>query len=63
MTKYKITATAHKPGNSPTNWVRYSPEKMTKTQCEKMLSVNKEVGVANESKVTLENFKCIKDRA
>ncbi|EDR9971845.1 DUF1187 family protein, partial [Salmonella enterica subsp. houtenae] len=27
---YKITAIVKKPGNSPTNWVRFSDKKMNK---------------------------------
>ncbi|MFZ4218681.1 DUF1187 family protein [Enterobacter ludwigii] len=58
MTKYKITATVNKPGNSPIEWIRYSPEKLTRAQCEKMLSIKKEAGKSTEEKVTLENFSC-----
>ena len=57
---FKITATVKKAGNAPTAWTRFADKKMTKTECEKMLSVCKEVGVANEAKVTLENFSCVK---
>ncbi|HFV9733454.1 TPA: DUF1187 family protein, partial [Salmonella enterica subsp. enterica serovar Yarrabah] len=28
MYKYRITAIVKKPGNSPTNWVRFSDKKM-----------------------------------
>ncbi|EGF6470183.1 DUF1187 family protein [Salmonella enterica] len=38
MYKYRITAIVKKPGNSPTNWVRFSDKKMNKAECEKMLS-------------------------
>ncbi|WP_139782199.1 DUF1187 family protein, partial [Salmonella enterica] len=30
---YKITAIVKKPGNSPTNWVRFSDKKMNKAEC------------------------------
>ncbi|EFQ1290499.1 DUF1187 family protein, partial [Shigella flexneri] len=35
---YKITATIEKEGGSPTSWTRYSKSKLTKSECEKMLS-------------------------
>ena len=35
---YKITATIEKEGGTPTNWTRYSKSKLTKSECEKMLS-------------------------
>ncbi|EPT5086570.1 DUF1187 family protein [Salmonella enterica subsp. enterica] len=57
---YQITATIQKIGNSPVSWTRFSKEKMTKEQCEKMLSGKKEVGVSRKERVTLENFHCIK---
>ncbi|WP_254909301.1 DUF1187 family protein [Salmonella enterica] len=41
---YKITAIVKKPGNSPTNWVRFSDKKMNKAECEKMLSGRTEAG-------------------
>ena len=60
MTKYKITATVIKPGNTPANWTRFTEKKMTKDECEKFLSVRKEAGVSHEEKVTLKNFKCVR---
>lgn len=60
MTTYKITATVIKPGNAPANWTRFTDKKMTKPECEKMLSVSKEAGVCNEVKVTLKYFKCVR---
>lgn len=60
MTTYKITATVIKHGNTPTNWTRFTETKMTKAECEKFLSVNKEAGVSHEAKVMLKNFKCVK---
>ncbi|WP_072143804.1 DUF1187 family protein [Escherichia coli] len=41
---YKITATIEKEGGTPTNWTRYSKSKLTKSECEKMLSGKKEAG-------------------
>lgn len=38
---YKITATIEKEGGSPTSWTRYSKSKLTKSECEKMLSGKK----------------------
>lgn len=57
---YKITAIVKKPGNSPTNWVRFSDKKMNKAECEKMLSSKTEAGVSRKERVTLENFHCTK---
>ncbi|EJH1733675.1 double-strand break reduction protein RcbA [Escherichia coli] len=53
---YKITATIEKEGGTPTNWTR----KLTKSECEKMLSGKKEAGVSREQKVKLINFNCEK---
>lgn len=55
---YKITATIEKEGGTPTNWTRYSKSKLTKSECEKMLSGKKEAGVSREQKVKLINFNC-----
>ena len=52
---YKITATIEKEGGTPTNWTRYSKSKLTKSECEKMLSGKKEAGVSREQKVKLIN--------
>ncbi|EAA6845092.1 hypothetical protein DRX19_29945, partial [Salmonella enterica subsp. enterica] len=52
MYKYRITAIVKKPGNSPTNWVRFSDKKMNKAECEKMLSGRTEAGKSREEKVT-----------
>ena len=57
---YKITATIEKEGGAPTNWTRYSKTKLTKSECEKMLSCKKEAGVSREQKVKLINFNCEK---
>ncbi|HCM1914555.1 TPA: DUF1187 family protein [Salmonella enterica subsp. salamae serovar 28:r:e,n,z15] len=61
MYKYRITAIVKKPGNSPTNWVSFSDKKMNKVECEKMLSGRTEAGKSREEKVTLEEFKYIKE--
>lgn len=53
---YKITATIEKEGGTPTNWTRYSKSKLTKSECEKMLSGKKEAGVSREQKVKLINL-------
>ena len=55
---YKITATILKPGGLPVEWMRMSKEKLTSSQCEKMLSRSKEVGKAAEEQVRVKNFKC-----
>ncbi|MGU2649778.1 double-strand break reduction protein RcbA [Escherichia coli] len=57
---YKITATIEKEGGTSTNWTRYSKSKLTKSECEKMLSGKKEAGVSREQKVKLMNFNCEK---
>ncbi len=57
---YKITATIEKEGGTPANWTRYSKTKLTKSECEKMLSGKKEAGVSREQKVKLINFNCEK---
>ncbi len=58
---YKITATIEKEGGTSTNWrSRYSKSKLTKSECEKMLSGKKEAGVSREQKVKLINFNCEK---
>ncbi|EES7918498.1 double-strand break reduction protein RcbA [Escherichia coli] len=57
---YKITATIEKEGGTPTKWTRYSKSKLTKSECEKMLSGKKEAGVSREQKVKLINFNCEK---
>ncbi|END9489869.1 DUF1187 family protein [Shigella sonnei] len=53
---YKITATIEKEGGSPASWTRYSKTKLTKSECEKMLSGEKEAGASREQKVKLINF-------
>ncbi|EMH4161627.1 DUF1187 family protein [Pluralibacter gergoviae] len=55
---YRITSTVIKPGNTPSQWTRYSKEKMTRKQCEKLLYKPKEVGRSFGDKVRLEGFRC-----
>ncbi|EGJ5261067.1 DUF1187 family protein [Salmonella enterica subsp. enterica serovar Typhimurium] len=57
---YKITATIIKTGNPPINWCRYSKDKLTQTQCEKMFFKAKEAGKSFGDSVTLEDFVCEK---
>ncbi|EEI4448003.1 DUF1187 family protein [Salmonella enterica] len=57
---YKITATIIKVGNPPVGWSRFSKEKLTKTQCEKMFFKVKEAGKSFGDSVTLEDFRCEK---
>ncbi|HAK3332646.1 TPA: DUF1187 family protein [Salmonella enterica] len=57
---YKITATIIKTGNPPVNWCRYSKEKLTLVQCEKMFFRAKEAGKSFGDSVTLEDFVCEK---
>ncbi|ECW0107028.1 DUF1187 family protein [Salmonella enterica] len=57
---YKITATIIKAGNAPVGWCRFSKEKLTKAQCEKMFFKAKEAGKSFGEKVMLEDFSCEK---
>ncbi|HBM3231508.1 DUF1187 family protein [Klebsiella michiganensis] len=57
---FKITATIIKPGGTPAEWLRFSKDKMTREQCEKMLFRDKEAGKSFGDKVRLENFRCVK---
>ncbi|EBS4547755.1 DUF1187 family protein [Salmonella enterica subsp. enterica serovar Newport] len=57
---YKITATIFKAGNPPIGWCRFSKEKLTKAQCEKMFFKAKETGKTFGEKVMLEDFSCEK---
>lgn len=57
---YKITATIIKAGNPPVDWCRFSEEKLTQAQCEKMLFKEKEAGKSFGDSVTLEDFRCEK---
>lgn len=57
---YKITATVTRPGGLPVEWTRFSKEKMTHLQCEKLLAKPKVAGQTYEDKVHVENLKCVK---
>ncbi|CRB28876.1 TPA_asm: DUF1187 family protein [Salmonella enterica subsp. enterica serovar Typhi str. CT18] len=57
--RYKITATIIKPGNPPVFWTRYSGNKMTRAECEKMLSIPKEPGRSFGDKVKVQDFRCV----
>ncbi|MCU6343557.1 DUF1187 family protein [Escherichia coli] len=59
MVRYKITATLMKPGNPPVLWTRYSENKMTRTECEKMFFLPKEPGRSFGDRVTVEDFRCV----
>ncbi|OON35559.1 hypothetical protein BTJ39_22505 [Izhakiella australiensis] len=59
---YKITATIIKPGGMPAEWVRFSKEKLTKGQCEKLLFRAKEAGKSFGEKISLDNFKCVREK-
>ncbi|EBA5980717.1 DUF1187 family protein, partial [Salmonella enterica] len=52
---YKITATIIKDGNPPVVWCRYSKEKLTRQQCEKLFFKAKEAGRSFGEKVSLED--------
>lgn len=56
--KYKISATVIRPGGLPVEWVRFSKVKMTKAQCEKLLSKPKEAGKSFGDKIRLDSFSC-----
>ncbi|EEG2531144.1 DUF1187 family protein [Salmonella enterica] len=57
---YKITATIIKAGNPPVGWCRFSKEKLTLAQCEKMFFKAKEAGKSFGEKVVLDDFRCEK---
>ncbi|EDX0371743.1 DUF1187 family protein [Salmonella enterica] len=57
---YKITATIIKAGNTPVGWCRYSKDKLTRQQCEKMFFKAKEAGKSFGEKVVLDDFRCEK---
>ncbi|EHC5871949.1 DUF1187 family protein [Salmonella enterica subsp. enterica serovar Eastbourne] len=56
--RYKITATIHKVGNTPVSWVYYSPEKLTRKQCEAMFYKPKEAGRSHGESVMMQDFCC-----
>ncbi|HHC4716021.1 TPA: DUF1187 family protein [Escherichia albertii] len=57
--RYKITATIIKSGNPPVDWTRYSGNKMTRTECEKIFSIPKEPGCSFGDKVKVQDFLCV----
>ncbi|EPB2022168.1 DUF1187 family protein [Escherichia coli] len=57
--RYKITATIIKPGNPPVSWIRYSGNKMTRAECEKMFSIPKEPGRSFGDEVKVQDFLCV----
>ncbi|MGU3428878.1 DUF1187 family protein [Enterobacter hormaechei] len=57
---YRITAIINKAGGSPVSWTYYSARSLTQTQCENMLSVNKEAGKSHGFRVRLTEFCCEK---
>ncbi|HAG0017978.1 TPA: DUF1187 family protein [Salmonella enterica] len=57
---YKITATIIKVGNPPVGWCRFSKERLTKAQCERMFFKAKEAGKSFGDSVALEDFRCEK---
>ncbi|EPY4330045.1 DUF1187 family protein [Klebsiella variicola] len=57
---FKITATIIKAGGMPAEWVRFSNEKMTREQCEKIFFKNKEPGKSFGEQVRLENYRCLR---
>lgn len=42
--KYCIQATIEKPGGTPVSWIRFQNTPMTKQECEKLFSTEKEAG-------------------
>ncbi|TNL03449.1 hypothetical protein CYD30_25055 [Kosakonia cowanii] len=61
---YRIKATVTRAGNTPVEWTRFSENKMTMQECEKLLHKPKEAGKSFGDKVTLTNFRCdrVKER-
>lgn len=57
---YRITGIIHKQGGSPVFWTYYSRRRMTREQCETMLSRGREVGKCYGFRVTLTDFRCEK---
>lgn len=57
---YRITAIINKAGGAPVSWTCYSARRLTQTQCENMLSRDKEAGRRNGLRVTLTEFSCEK---
>ncbi|EEU1427933.1 DUF1187 family protein [Escherichia coli] len=57
--RYKITATIIKPGNPPVGWTRYSGNRMTRAECERMFSIPIEPGRSFGDKVKVQDFLCV----
>jgi len=57
---YRITAIINKAGGAPASWTYYSARRLTQTQCENMLSRDKEVGKGHGFRVRLTAFCCEK---
>ena len=57
---YKITATVNKAGNAPALWTRFSEKKLSKTECEKMLSGKTEAGKSAKQSVVELEHRCAK---
>ncbi len=56
--RYKIMATITKPGGMPVQWTRYSREKMTQAECEKMFTSPGTPGKTYVHRPKVENFRC-----
>ncbi|VEN40722.1 unnamed protein product [Callosobruchus maculatus] len=57
---YRITAVIHKAGGTPVLWTYYSARRLTQTQCENMLSRDKEAGKSQGFRARLTEFCCEK---
>lgn len=56
---YKITATLTKAGGTPIAWTHFSKTKLTRQQCEKLLSTAMVIGLSAEVCVTVTDFQCV----
>ncbi|HGP2816166.1 TPA: DUF1187 family protein [Salmonella enterica] len=56
--KYQITATIHKAGNPPVNWLYFSNVKLKKNQCEMKFHKPKAPGQTSGESVRMEDFIC-----
>jgi Protein of unknown function (DUF1187). len=57
---YRITAFINKAGGAPVSWPYYSARRLTQTQCENMLSRDREAGKGHGFRVRLAEFCCEK---
>lgn len=58
---YVITATIRRAGGLPVEWLRFSQQRMSKADCEKMLSKTYRSGrMQKTDQVSLDNFACTK---